>query len=96
MSNFQSKVIKKLEEKGYTVLKTIRLNRSGYPDLLAMKKNEPDLWVECKEIDDTLKPLQKKRIDELNSLGKKALCLQDKKGIIYPIRELEQFKNILL
>ena len=96
MSNFQKKVIKKLEEKGYTVLKTIRLNRSGYPDLLAMKKNEPDLWVECKEINDTLKPLQKKRIDELNSLGKKAVCLQDKKGVIYPIGESEQFKSLLL
>ena len=96
MSNFQTKVIKKLEEKGYTVLKTIRLNRSGYPDLLAMKKDEPDLWVECKEINDTLKPLQKKRIDELIFLGKKAVCLQDTKGIIYPIGESEQFENLLL
>ena len=87
MSNFQKKVIKNLEKQGFTVLKTIRLNRSGYPDILAMKKGCPDTWIECKEETDTLKPLQKKRIDELIELGKVAFCLQAGKGIIYPDKE---------
>mgnify|MGYP000208052811 CR=1 FL=1 len=40
---------------------------------------------ECKEKNDTLKELQKQRIDELNLLGKKAFCLKDGKGQIYPL-----------
>lgn len=83
-SSFQKKLIKEYQEKGYTVLKIIRLNSSGYPDLLCMKLGEIDVWIELKEVKDDLKPLQKLRIDQLNELGKKAFCLKDKKGIIYP------------
>lgn len=83
-SKFQSKVIKEYKSKGYTVLNIMKLSNSGFPDLLCMKKDEIDLWIECKELNDTLKELQKQRIDELILLGKKAICLQDGKGIIYP------------
>ena len=54
------------------------------PDLLAMKSNEPTIFIEVKEKKDDLKPLQGLRIDELNKLGFNAFCLQDGKGIIYP------------
>jgi hypothetical protein len=84
MSKFQSKIIKEYEDKGYLVLKTIRLNVNGYPDLLCLKSNEPTIFIEIKEKKDDLKPLQELRIDELNKLGFKAFCLQDSKGIIYP------------
>ena len=84
MSKFQSKIIKEYEDKGYLVLKTIRLNVNGYPDLLAMKSNEPTIFIEVKEKKDDLKPLQGLRIDELNKKGFNAFCLQDGKGIIYP------------
>lgn len=83
-SNFQKKVIKEYEGKGYLVLKNIRLNKSGYPDLQCIKKDSPDVWIECKEGKDTLKPLQKKRIDELIKLGKISFCIHDEKGIVYP------------
>lgn len=85
MSAYQNKIKKEFQNKGYTVLKIVRLSDSGYPDLLAMKLGEPDTWIECKEVKDTLKELQKFRIDELNKLGKRAFCTQDTKGIIYPI-----------
>ena len=49
-----------------------------------MKSNEPTIFIEVKEAKDTLKPLQKLRIDELNKLGFNAFCLQDGKGIVYP------------
>jgi hypothetical protein len=49
-----------------------------------MKKGENDTWIELKEGNDTLKPLQKLRIDELNSIGKNAFCLHETKGYIYP------------
>lgn len=83
-SKFQSKVIKEYKSKGYTVLNIMKLSNSGYPDLLCIKKGEVDIWIECKELNDTLKELQKQRIDELILLGKKAICLQDTKGQIYP------------
>lgn len=83
-SSFQNKVIKEWQDKGYLVLKNIRLNKTGYPDLQCIKLNYTDVWIECKEKKDDLKTLQKKRIDELNNLGKIAFCIQDGKGIIYP------------
>lgn len=82
-SKFQSKIIKKYKDKGYTVLNVIRLGDNGYPDLLCMKQGEIDEWIECKEGNDTLKPLQKYRIDQLRKLGKKAYAIHDKKGLIY-------------
>lgn len=83
-STYQKKLIKEFQSKGYTVLKTVRLNSNGYPDLLCMKLGETDIWIESKELGDDLKPLQQLRIDQLNALGKKAYCMQDTKGIIYP------------
>lgn len=84
MSRYQTKIIKEMEAKGYFVVNIIRTNKNGICDLLCMKAGEVDTWIECKEKNDTLKPLQKFRIDELNSIGKKAFCTQDTKGIIYP------------
>jgi hypothetical protein len=84
MSAYQTKIKKEFEQKGYTVLKIVRLSDNGYPDLLAMKLGELDVWIECKEKNDTLKELQKFRIDQLNNMGKRAFCTQDTKGIIYP------------
>lgn len=83
-SNYQKKLIKEMQSKGFTVLKTVRLNSNGYPDLLCMKLGETDIWIESKELNDDLKKLQKLRIDQLNALGKRAFCMQDTKGIIYP------------
>lgn len=82
-SKFQNKVVKEYQNKGYTVLKVMKLSANGYPDLLCMKIGEADTWIECKESNDTLKPLQKLRIDELRNLGKNAFCLQDGIGKIY-------------
>lgn len=85
MSKFQTKVINQYKKNGWTVLNIIKLSDSGYPDLLCMKQGEIDIWIECKEGKDTLKEMQKYRIDELNKLGKLAFCLHDVKGLIYPI-----------
>jgi hypothetical protein len=79
-----------MEAKGYLVLKIIKLSDSGYPDLLCIKDNEPNIWIECKEKKDTLKPLQKLRIDQLNAIGNVAYCLQDGKGKIYPTDEIKE------
>lgn len=82
-SSYQKKVIEEYEKKGWDVIKTIRLNKSGYPDLICLK-NGVSIFVEVKEKNDTLKPLQKMRIDKLISNGFKAFAVQDGKGKIYP------------
>jgi Holliday junction resolvase len=74
--NYQSKVIKEYRECGYIVLNLIRLSANGYPDLLCLKDGKA-LFIECKTGGDTLKPLQKYRIDELIKEGFEAFCLKD-------------------
>jgi len=81
--SYQQKIIKEYESKGFLVIKTIRLNKSGFPDLMCLKDGKT-VWVEIKEPTDTLKPLQKKRIDELIKIGFEAYCLKKNKGKIYP------------
>ncbi len=82
-SNFQNQVKKVMEKEGYKVVSVIKLSKNGYPDLLCMKDGI-SVWIECKEKNDTLKPLQKYRIDELIKNGFEAYCLQATKGQIYP------------
>ena len=81
-SSFQNKVRDFMRSRGYTVVSVIKLSANGYPDLMCMKQGKV-IWIECKEIHDTLKPLQKHRIQELRQNGFKAYCLQDKKGKIF-------------
>jgi len=81
--SYQKKIIKEYESKGFLVIKTIRLNKSGFPDLMCLKDGKT-IWIEIKEPTDTLKPLQKKRIDELIKIGFEAYCLKKNKGKIYP------------
>jgi len=65
-SQIQSKIIKKLEQDGYYVLKLIKTNKNGIPDLLAVKENEC-LFIEVKRPEGKLSELQKVRIEELKS-----------------------------
>lgn len=82
-SKFQQSIIKKYEADGYYVINNIKTNKNGIPDLQCIKDGV-STWIECKEASDTLKPLQKFRIDELIAAGCIAFCLQDGKGQIYP------------
>jgi len=83
MSKFQTKIIKEYEAEGYYVINLIKTNKNGIPDLLMIKDGIAS-FIECKEKNDTLKTLQKFRIDQLNKRNINAKCLQDEKGIIYP------------
>jgi len=74
MSKFQSKIIKEYEGKGYIVWNVIKLSDSGYPDL-ALFKDGKTIFIECKEGNDTIKPMQKYRIDQLINEGFEAYCL---------------------
>ena len=64
----QSKIIKYLENKGYYLIKLIKTNKNGIPDLLALKENEI-YFIEVKRKDGKLSKIQEYRIRELNNNG---------------------------
>jgi Holliday junction resolvase len=72
----QSKIIKKLENDGYYVLKLIKTNKNGIPDLLAVKENEC-IFIEVKRPEGKLSELQKVRIEELKSRNINVKIWQD-------------------
>ena len=68
-AKYQTKLIKKLEADGYYVLKLIKTNKNGIPDLLALKSGEPPRFIEVKGPKTPVAVLQEYRIKELNELG---------------------------
>lgn len=64
----QKKITTQLEKDGYLVLKIIKCNKSGYPDLIAVKKNDT-LFVEVKRPKGKLSELQKVRIEDMKKRG---------------------------
>jgi Holliday junction resolvase len=64
----QAKRIKQLEAEGYYVLKLIKTNKNGIPDLIAIKEGEI-LFSEIKASNGKLSEVQKYRIKELESYG---------------------------
>jgi Holliday junction resolvase-like predicted endonuclease len=65
----QTKKIKELESQGYYVIKLIRTNKNGIPDLIAIPQNSDVLFVEVKGPNGKLSKLQEFRIKELKSNG---------------------------
>ena len=60
----QATIIKKLESLGYFVIKTILTNKSGTPDLIAIKKGQV-IFFEVKRNNGRLSALQQYRIKVL-------------------------------
>ncbi len=65
----QSKKIKQLESEGFYVLKLMKTNKNGIPDLVALKPNLPALFIEVKTPKGRLSKLQEYRLSELSKLG---------------------------
>ena len=65
----QAKRIKELEAEGYYVIKLMKTNKNGIPDLIAIPKNGNVLFSEVKRPDGKLSKLQEYRIKELESHG---------------------------
>ena len=68
----QSKKIKELESEGYYVLKLIKTNKNGIPDLLALHPDRDILFLEVKTSKGRVSKLQEYRIKELREHGFKA------------------------
>jgi Holliday junction resolvase len=64
----QAKRIKQLEADGYYVLKLIKTNKNGIPDLIAIKEGDI-LFSEIKTTNGKLSEIQKYRMKELESYG---------------------------
>jgi len=67
----QKKITTQLEAHGYFVVKLIKTNRNGIPDLLAVKENRA-IFIEVKQEHGKLSEIQRYRINELRN--KKIEC----------------------
>jgi len=67
--DIQRKRIKDLEDQGYYVLKLIKTNKNGIPDLLAIKKGANVIFSEIKTKNGKVSELQKYRLKELKENG---------------------------
>jgi len=72
----QSKKIKELESQGYYVIKLVKTNKNGIPDLLVLPKNSDAFFIEVKKKGGVLSKLQEYRINELNKHGLKTEILK--------------------
>ena len=72
----QSKKIKELEGQGYYVIKLMKTNKNGIPDLLVLPKNSDAFFIEVKKESGVLSKLQEYRINELNKHGLKTEVLK--------------------
>jgi hypothetical protein len=65
----QAKRIKQLEAEGYYVIKLMRTNKNGIPDLIAIPRGANVLFSEIKTPKGRLSEIQKYRIKELEEHG---------------------------
>ncbi len=65
----QKKRIDQLEKEGYYVLKLIKTNKNGIPDVLAIPPNTPVIFSEIKTPTGKLSKIQEYRLRELDKLG---------------------------
>lgn len=67
-SKIQAKIIKDYESMGYYVIKLIKTNKNGIPDLLCLKDGK-GFFIEVKSEKGKVKPLQHFRHEELLKYG---------------------------
>ena len=65
----QNKRIKQLEEEGYYVIKLVKTNKNGIPDLIAIPPNSDVLFSEVKRPNGRLSKLQEYRLKQLDKHG---------------------------
>jgi len=65
----QAKRIKKLEAEGYYVIKLVKTNKNGIPDILAIPPDSNVLFSEVKTPKGKVSKLQEYRLKELEEYG---------------------------
>ena len=66
--DYQKKISDKLEKEGWYVIKLIKTNKNGIPDLIAIKEDKT-IFIECKTLKGKLSKIQEFRVDELKAKG---------------------------
>ena len=72
----QSKIISDLDKRGWIVVKTIVLSKSGFPDVFAFKKGKT-IFFEIKAKNGVRSKLQQYRIEQLQQQGFTAEFVDD-------------------
>ena len=75
-SKIQSRIIKRYEKDGYFVVKLIKTNKNGIPDLMCLKDGKM-LFIEVKRPGLKPKTLQEFRHEELKNKGFEVLVLSE-------------------
>jgi Holliday junction resolvase len=65
----QKKRIDQLEKEGYYVIKLIKTNKNGIPDVLAIPPNSPVIFSEIKTENGKVSKIQEYRLKELDGYG---------------------------
>jgi Holliday junction resolvase len=65
----QKKRIEELERQGYYVIKLIKTNKNGIPDLIAIPPGSDVLFSEVKKPEGKVSKLQEYRLKELTKYG---------------------------
>lgn len=65
----QSKLIKELESQGYYVIKLMKTNKNGIPDLIAIPRDSNVKFIEVKKPNGKVSKLQEYRLKELENHG---------------------------
>lgn len=68
-SKYQAKIIKQYESEGWYVLKLVKTNKNGIPDLLCLKSGHEPTFIEVKAKKGIVSKLQEYRIKELTERG---------------------------
>lgn len=77
----QSKVIKKLENNGWYVIKLIRTTKVGIPDLMAIKEGVVKFFEVKRPKVGVVSEIQKYRIKQLNEHGIEAMIITSEQEI---------------
>jgi len=75
-SQIQSKIIKRYQSDGWIVVKLIKTNTNGIPDLMCLKNGET-IFIEVKRPTGKVSALQKLRIKQLEDEQFKVLVLYE-------------------
>lgn len=71
-SKYQKKLIDQYTNEGWFVIKLIKTNLNGIPDLLCLKSGHEPFFIEVKNTNGVVSKLQEFRINQLKKLGFKA------------------------
>ena len=81
-SQIQKKIADHYTKEGYLVVKVIKCNRNGWPDL-QLHKDGTTRFIEVKKKGGIIAPLQKYRIEQLREQGFDAVVMDGIESVIY-------------